>query len=271
MRRASRSRATARLPVPGLREGDHPLGSRAHRYLTASLRLGPGDPFIAFDPAGGVEAPSVIVAVTRTDVVARVGPLRPAVRVAPIAVTWVQGVAKGDKMDAIVRDATELGATCIIPAVTEFTVVKLEGGRRDARLVRWQRIAEEAARQCGRGDAPEVRPVMPWSEALLSTEVLRQGAFCLYERATLPLAAPLIEAIRVHAPLVFAVGAEGGLSVDEVKLAVRHGFRVASLGGFILRTETVAAAALGAVRVLSALAPAGGEKTEGKGDATGEG
>ena len=87
----------------------------------------------------------------RGAVVARVGALRDAKVTAERKVTWIQGLAKGDKMDGIVRDATELGATRLVPAVTAFSVVKLDDARGAARTLRWERIAREAARQCGRG------------------------------------------------------------------------------------------------------------------------
>jgi 16S rRNA (uracil1498-N3)-methyltransferase len=254
-----KARALLRVPVAGLTAGEHPLGPHVARYVASVHRLRAGDAFIAFDPERGLEADCDVVSITAGDLSARVGPLRPAALVATREVTWVQALPKGEKMDDIVRDATELGATRIIPATTTFTVVKLEGPRLLARQERWERIAREAARQCGRSDAPEVLSVMPWAEALAAARAPDASAFCLYERATVPMGPRLLEVAAEATPLVFAAGPEGGLSEDEVGVAIAHGFSVVSLGRFVLRAETVAAATLGALGVVLGMSAPPGE------------
>src|SRR5262249_17734042 len=154
--------------------------------------------------------------------------------------------------DAIVRDATELGATRIVIAQTERAVVKAvrHGSERtNSKKERWRRIAEQAARQCGRADPPGIEGVYPWEEAL-SCAAGCAVRFCLDPRAPVGVGAALASAIARGASVAFAVGPEGGLSPDEVATATRQGFRPISLGPFVFRTETVAAALLGAVRIL---------------------
>lgn len=73
--------------------------------------------------------------------------------------------------------------------------------------------------------------------------------FCLWEDATAPLRAPLERALATSDPLSFAIGPEGGLSREEVDVAEASGCEVTSLGPFVLRTETVATAVLGAIRI----------------------
>lgn len=215
------------------------------------LRLREGDTLTAFDPRRALEAEAVVSAVERGAITLRIGPTSPARVVAQRSVSWVQGIAKGDKIDAIVRDATELGATRFVPALTAFSVVKLDGARGDARRGRWERIAREAARQCGRGDATEIVAPRAWTAALDAGVAGAPGVarFCLYERADLPLGPTLEAALQSDVPLAFAAGAEGGLDLREVEDAHRAGWTIASLGALVLRTETVAAAVLGAVRV----------------------
>ena len=187
--------------------------------------------------------------------------MRAARLVATRSVTWVQALPKGEKMDSIVRDATELGATRIVPATTAFTVVKLEGPRREARRQRWERIAHEAARQCGRSDAPEVLPVLGWSEALAAAGEASAGepmaAFCLHEKAKGPLGPMLFDAATRAGSqptlFAFAAGPEGGLSGEEVVEAGARGFAAVSLGPFVLRAETVAPATLGALAAALAM------------------
>jgi 16S rRNA (uracil1498-N3)-methyltransferase len=126
-------------------------------------------------------------------------------------------------------------------------VVKPEGPKRELRRQRWERIAREASRQCGRSDAPEVRAIATWAEAL---DGLHATGFCLYERATAPLGPLLQGALGAPGPIAFAAGPEGGFAEEEVAQASARGFRAVSLGPFTLRAETVAAATLGALRVL---------------------
>jgi len=91
-----------------------------------------------------------------------------------------------------------------------------------------------------------------WADALACA---REDAarFCLWERATEPLAPALFDALARGASLAFACGPEGGIEDDEVELATARGWKATSLGPLLLRTETVAAAVLGAVRVWSGL------------------
>jgi 16S rRNA (uracil1498-N3)-methyltransferase len=239
-----------RAPLSDLAEGIRILDAEASRYLVRVLRLTVGDTFVAFDPVVAREADAWLEQVDDHVIVVAVGPMRPSPVIAASALTLVQGLAKGDKTDAIVRDATELGATEIVIAITARSVVRLDAERLHARRERWEKIAQEAARQSGRGDAPRI-DVCSWQEAM---EVARPGTarFCLWERADAPLAPLLFPALETKSPLAFAAGPEGGLEEAEVLLATNAGWSAASLGSIILRTETIAAAVLGAVRVWQA-------------------
>ncbi len=241
-----------RAPIPRLASGEHTLQGAVAHYLGRVLRLRSGDSFVAFDPESGGEADADVVWADGDAIVVRFGELRPGGRRTRRAVLFVQGLAKGDKTDAIVRDATELGVTRFVVATTRRSVVKLDGHRAVERQARWARIAQEAARQCGRSDPPRVDPPCSWSRALALAE---EGAacFCLRAGAADPLAPVLLEALARGAHLAFACGPEGGLEEREEEEARAKGWRIATLGGFTLRTETVAAAVLGATRALEAL------------------
>jgi 16S rRNA (uracil1498-N3)-methyltransferase len=237
-----------RAPIPDLLPGERRLDGAVARYLARVLRLRSGDVFVAFDPATGQESEALVVWADHDAVTARFGPLRAGVARASVAVTWIQGLAKADKCDAVVRDATELGATRIVVAVTRRSVVKLDPARALERQERWARVAQEAARQCGRSDPPLVEAPCPWAAALRHAPP-DAARFCLWEEATAPLGPPLREALARGAPLAFACGPEGGLAREEAQAAEAEGWALASLGPLTLRTETVAAAVLGAVVV----------------------
>jgi 16S rRNA (uracil1498-N3)-methyltransferase len=240
----------ARAPVAALVEGDVRLEGGVAHHLARVLRLTAGDAVVAFDPATGREADATIVRADGGEVVLRVGALRDGAKSTQREIVVIQGLAKGDKCDAVVRDATELGATRIIVAATERSVVRLDAERASSRQARWMRIAEQAARQSGRATAPQVDDPCTWSEALARVPDA-SARFCLWERATEPLGTPLMEALTTAVPLAFAIGSEGGLTEDEAHLAETRGWALASLGALVLRTETVAASVLGAVLVLS--------------------
>lgn len=245
---------TVRAPIPGLAEGEATLAPETSRYLCRVLRLRAGDRFLAFDPAVQREADGEIVVESDTSARARFGSPRPAAVVAEAALELVYSLSKGDKVDAVVRDATELGATRVVIARTARAVVKAERERAGAKLERWRRVAEQAARQCGRADPPVVEGVLDWDDAL--STIATDARFVLGVGATEPLGARLPDAVQVRASLAFAIGPEGGLTDEELARAREHGFQVVSLGRFVLRTETVAAAVLGAVRVLASVTAA---------------
>lgn len=239
-----------RAPVPGLAPGERRLEGALAHYLVRVLRLRAGDTFVAFDPATAAEADATTAWADADAITVRFGALRPGAARAAREITWIQGLAKGDKCDGVARDATELGATRIVVATTRRSVVKLDAARAAERQARWARIAQEAARQSGRADAPRVEAPRGWSDALaLAADAT--GRFVLWERATAPLGPALLAALAGDGALAFACGPEGGLEDREVEEALAAGWTIASLGPFALRTETVAAAVLGAVRIFS--------------------
>lgn len=243
---------TVRAPIPDLAPGERRVEGAVAHYLVRVLRLRAGDAFVAFDPASGREADATTVWADADALTVRFGALREGAARSPVELTFVQGLAKSDKCDAVVRDATELGVTRVIVATTRRTVVKLDAARAAERQARWARIAQEAARQCGRSDVPAIDSPCPWAEAIARVDA-GAARFVLWERATDPLGPPLYSALAAGSPLAFACGPEGGLEDAEIEQARGAGWMVASLGPLALRTETVAAAVLGAVRVLGGL------------------
>jgi len=202
------------------------------RHLSRVLRLRPGDTVIASDGAGRdytVRLEAVGEAARGTVIAEAAG-----VPESPLAITLVQGVPKGNKMEAIVRAATELGVTRFRPALCERTIVRLEPARWRDRARRWQRVAREAAKQSGRAIVPEVELPRPLAECLGTAADL---ALCLWEGGGEPLGTLLAGAATARSATV-VVGPEGGLALAEVEAARAAGLRIVSLGHRILRTET---------------------------------
>lgn len=204
------------------------------RHLARVLRLGAGDLVRALD-GRGLELTVRLTAVgprsAAGTVVDRTVPLTES----PLRLTLAQGIARGDKMESVIRMATELGAIRIAPLVTARTVVRRPPGSWQAKWQRWQRVAQEGAKQCGRAVVPvveEPRPLDLWLAQAGSTELL----VCLWEEARQALAEVLPPDRVSSAALV--VGPEGGLDEAEVETLRRGGAAVAGLGPRILRTET---------------------------------
>ena len=221
----------AQLAGPLLR-----LDAEQARYLTAVLRLRAGDALELFDGLGGRYAAQL-----ESGEMVRVGP-RVAEERRALDVTLAQGLAKGEKMDLVVQKATELGVSRIVPLVAERSVVKLSAERGAARTERFRRIAQEAARQCGRADVPAV------DEPRSLAEVLRTDALCLVLDPAQPLR--LSAAARGVSRLLLAVGPEGGFSPGELSEAQAAGALLVGLGPLVLRTETAALAALAVLQHL---------------------
>lgn len=240
-----------RVPFGPLAEGRHVLPHETAHYLTRVLRLRDGAALRVFDGSTRSEADATLEVDAEGRATLVAGAVEPGRVLGDTELTLVYALSKGDKVDAVVRDATELGATLVIIARTERSVVKADEAKAESKLTRFRRVAEQAARQCGRADTPSVQGVFDWRDALAAARENAERCFCLDVRGEGTLAAPLSEAVAGGRTIAFAVGSEGGLTDREVDDARALGFAIVSLGRFVLRTETVAAAVLGAVRVLS--------------------
>jgi 16S rRNA (uracil1498-N3)-methyltransferase len=205
-------------------------------HLGRVLRLKIGDTVIAVDGSGreftvrldavAPEAAGTIVGVVEHDTES------------PFAITLVQAVPKGDKLDAVIRAATELGVARIAPAFTARTVVRLDAARLPSRRARWERVAREAAKQCGRSRLPTIeapQPLAHWTAEPVDDRIVR---VCLWEGERTPLMDVLGGVATRPAGAAVIVGPEGGLTVEEVETARREDWRIAGLGPRLLRTET---------------------------------
>lgn len=217
-------------------------GERAH-HLRRVARVRDGERVVAFDGAGR-ERETVVEGAADDRVALRpTGEARDGVGPDAARVTWIQAIPKGDKLETIARQATELGVARIVPAFTERSVPQERPDRAEAHHARLLRVVEEAARQCGRADVPEVLRPRALAAALDAAAAcaLRLVA---WERSDAPLAAL---AHPGDGGVAVLSGPEGGLSPAEVALAAGRGFVAVSLGPRVLRAETVAPALLGAL------------------------
>ncbi len=213
-------------------------GGAAAAHMTRVLRLGRGDRVTLFNGDGG-DYPAEILAIRGSRVQIAVLQRVPARPESPLAVTLVQGIARGDRMDLIVQKATELGAAAIQPVVTTRSVVRLDARTAQRKLAHWRGIVIAACEQCGRAQLPEISAPLPLPEWLA-----RPAAAARRLQLAVDSERPLGPAAAGAAVIELLIGPEGGLDEDERHSAANAGFRGCSIGPRVLRTETAALAAL---------------------------
>ena len=226
-----------RFFIDGAADGRAYIAGADALHIAKALRMRPGEALTLCD-GKGTDFEGVLETVTDRQVTVRITASRPSQAEPTLAVTLYQGLPKGDKMDWIVQKAVELGVTAVVPVATRRSVARLEG-KADKKQERWQRIAAEAAGQCGRGMLPSVERPLSWSQALscLSGE----PALVFFEGGGRPLRELVTPSTR---RLSVFVGPEGGFDPEEIDAIRRQGGGVATLGPRILRCETAPLAAL---------------------------
>ena len=174
------------------------------------------------------------------------------VRELPSRIWLFQGLPKSDKMEFIIQKAVELGAAGIVPVSTRNTVVKLDPKKEEAKVKRWQAIAESAAKQSKRSLVPRVSGIMTLKEAF---DYVESQGFSVrlipYEHeAGMDGTKTELDAAGPGQDIAVFIGPEGGFDEREIELALSKGVRPISLGRRILRTETAGLALLSVLMML---------------------
>ena len=211
-------------------------------HMLRSLRLRVGDSFFAFDEEGHRYRMRILEATSRSlraEVLEHSPPEPPP----ETAVTLLVGLPKADKMDFILEKATELGCSRVVPFRSSRTIPRLDAQDARRRLLRWERVALAAAKQCGSGRIPEISPLLSYPDALRAAAPL-EGKVIFYEGEGRFGLKHVLTGIGQPKSIAILIGPEGGFSEDEVGEAEKAGFLRAGLGTRILRVETAALAAL---------------------------
>jgi 16S rRNA (uracil1498-N3)-methyltransferase len=227
------------------------LPEAAAVHIRRVLRLRAGAELTLFDGRGGEYAATLLAG--GEPLRAQIGTHHPVEREAPLPVTLLQGLARGERMDWIVQKATELGVAAIAPVTGRYSVVQLEDSAAARRLAHWRSVAVGACEQCGRNRVPLIQPLRELPRACAEVDATLR--LLLAPEADTPLAQRLeqLHAQRGGTPYSIAllVGPEGGLADEEIELARRAGFSPCTLGPRTLRTETAPLAALAAIQTLA--------------------
>ncbi len=157
-------------------------------------------------------------------------------------ITLAQGIAKGEKMDFLMQKAVELGVNKIVPIMSERCVVKLKGGKLKKRHQHWCKIVVGACEQSGRSIVPVVENPVTFNEFI--DRGVNNG-FVLHHRAQ----KSLLEMDKTTETTVL-IGPEGGLTDNEINLAMDSGYKALLLGARVLRTETASLAVIANMQLL---------------------
>ncbi len=267
---------TTRLYLPVfLQKGDvcRTTADQSH-YLGAVLRMEEGDRLVVFNGAGA-EYETVIRRYAEDGADLEILEKRE-IPFTDVSVTLCQAIPKAEKMDGIIRHATELGVNRIIPFFAARSIPRWDSSPASAgarvlhkekpafrKLERWRRIAVEACRQSGRADIPEITDILTFAEMLSSLPAESLG-FIPWEEETEVTLRAILRKRRLIATkqdyistndegvptkmITLAIGPEGGFSVEEINQARRAGFIPVTLGKRVLRVETASLATLAIIQ-----------------------
>ena len=222
---------------PKVRETVLPPDEATH--LTRVLRLTVGDDVAVFDGRGREFRARVADTARRKVLVELLEPIAAAPE-ARVPITLVQAVLKGEKMDAVIRDATMMGVAAIEPIITTRTIARGPRAEND----RWSRVSVASAKQCRRAVVPIIAPPRPFEEWLRSSS--HGLRLMLVEPSASPTEICSLHLLENHAAgsLALIVGPEGGWTAEERARADQAGCLSVTLGGVTLRADAVAVAAL---------------------------
>jgi len=213
-------------------------------HVAKVLRARLGDELTLFN-GDGRECNGMIDAVRGSRVAASVGESRQVDRESPLAITLVQCVPRGDRMDFIVQKATELGVSRIVPVLSQRSVVRLDAGQAESKANHWRAVAVSACEQCGRNRLPSIDAAQPLLNYLGSSSPGQGPRLVFAPDSASPPGAERRSGLNSDIVVAeVAIGPEGGFASDELEAFRVSGFSQVGFGPRILRTETAAIAAV---------------------------
>ena len=164
----------------------------------------------------------------------------------PFAITLAQALPEGTKMDWIIEKAIELGVSGFQPLAAQRCVVRLSAERAEKKMGHWRGIIESASEQSGRNRLAQLAPLQDYKQWITQQDMHRRIILTPRAQQSLP------DWARHQGPqaVTLVIGPEGGLSEQEEDMALRHGALPLAMGPRILRTETAALAAVGALSAI---------------------
>lgn len=213
-------------------------------HIKNVLRMRPGERIIICN-GQGKDCYCIIDKVSDGEVVANISSIKDTDTELPVRITLFQGLPKQDKMELIIQKAVELGVYEIVPVSMARCVVKTTDKKKEEKkLIRWQSIAESAAKQSHRGLIPRVLPPMSYKEAINYGRGMDLSLLAYENENGMKATKEAMDRLKTIKSASIFIGPEGGFDPMEIDLAKQHNILPVSLGRRILRTETAGLALL---------------------------
>lgn len=223
-----------------IESSEYSLFGEDGRHIAKSLRMKQGENLTLCSPSGTVHN-CVVEKVEGDFVGVRILSSEQSETEPSVKVTLYQALPKGDKMEFIIQKAVEIGVTEIVPVISSRCVSRPDQKSLSKKILRWQKIAKQAAMQSGRGIVPKVKDAVPFEKGV---ENAKGEKVIFYELGGESVRDILSEKQK---EISIFIGSEGGFSGDEVDLVLKNGGRKATLGKRILRAETAPLVALSVI------------------------
>lgn len=220
------------------------LGDDA-RHIARSLRMAVGDTITVCDMKGNEHTCSLIK-IRDEECVCKIEKTELGLTEPPINITLFMAYPKGDKLELVTQKAVELGASRIVPFFSDRCIKRPAPDKTEKNTNRLNRIAEEAAKQCGRSILPVVTEPVSFREAVALSKECELSILC-YEGDSTESLKNILEGHKDATSVAIIIGSEGGFSIEEAEYARGEGLYMANLGRRILRCETAPAFALSAI------------------------
>lgn len=216
-------------------------GEESHHIIDV-MRLGEGNLVTVFDGTGK-EYEGKIASIANKRVSIDISKIKVADKKRLLSISLAQAMPKRDKMDLIVQKATELGVEEILPIESLRTVVKSKKDRRQSKIERWQKIAIEASKQCGRTELPKIQNITSFNSLLDSMAKYDYTIMPCLSVGVITLKSAL-KGRNKQARVLVIIGPEGGFSEEEINRAREKGATLVTLGNLVLKSDTAAIAAV---------------------------
>lgn len=227
-----------------LRSQDHLLlNERASHYLRVVLRAKCNDPLILFNGKGG-EFVGKIDNINKREIKVFLEKFEAREVESPISICVAQGIVRNEKMDWIAQKTTELGVTSLVPLITTYSQIHFDKKREKKRYQHLEQIIISASEQCGRNRLVKLNPIEHYNDWLVNAEGEKIILIPSNELITYSLSP------SSSSSFTLLIGPEGGLSPEEISMALKSGFKPLSLGPRILRAETATIAAVSLIQYL---------------------
>ncbi len=212
------------------------------RHIARALRMAVGDELFVCSPSGD-EYKCRLTRIRDEESECEILNVCKGRSESPVSISLFMAFPKGDKLETVIQKSVELGAATIVPFESSRCIKRPKADKAERQNARFSKIAEEAAKQCGRSILPRVCEPVSFSEAIKRASEADLPLFC-YEGSDVISMKEALEKNRTAKTVSAVIGCEGGFSPDEAEYAKNNGLLPVGLGPRILRCETAPTVAL---------------------------